>query len=87
MGENEYVLFRHGKWAAEKENAKRVSKFFSTKIEALNRAHDIAHRKHGCLVVHNKDNEMTDMICNLLERPKMSDLLKMSIGGEENERK
>lgn len=55
---NECVMYQDGKWSVAAKGAKRATKLFETKDEAVEYAKDIAKNKGSMLEVFRKDGTM-----------------------------
>lgn len=53
-----HVIPHEGGWAVRGENAKKITKAFSGKREAIAYAYDIASNKKGYLAVHNETGQI-----------------------------
>ncbi len=57
---NWHVVPREDGWAAKREGAKRASKTFKTKGEAVDYAREKAHQEGGELTIHGRDGRIQD---------------------------
>ena len=61
MGKNQHVTKRtDGCWQVKGEGNSRATKVTNTQKEAINRARDIAIKKHSEVVIHGRDGKIRD---------------------------
>jgi hypothetical protein len=56
-----YVVPRRGRWAVQRAGARRPTRVFRAKRDAISRARDLARSAQADVIVHNADGRIANL--------------------------
>lgn len=77
---NKHVVPHNGKWAVISEGAKRPTKVFDIKANALRYAHDTTLRDDSCMFVHSENGKVSHVKCPRRDAPAVLKLFQEKYG-------